>query len=95
MTPRQLHALRLRQIEQLQHSELMTGIIASMTANFSMMKPEPPFSAESSMIHKLPGDVEHVEPDDEMDGDKLLRILSGLPSGAAIKMPGRPAEKEE
>jgi hypothetical protein len=47
MTPRQLHALRLRQIEQLQHSELMTGIIASVTANFSMMKPEPPFSAES------------------------------------------------
>ena len=86
MTPRQLHALRLRQIEQLQHSELMTGIIASVTANFSMMKPEPPFSAESFMIHKLPGDTEHEEPDDEMDGDKLLRILGGLPSGAAIQI---------
>ena len=86
MTPRQLHALRLRQIEQLQHSELMTGIIASVTANFSMMKPEPPFSAESFMIHKLPGDVEHDAPDDEMDGDKLLRILGGLPTGAAIQV---------
>ena len=88
MTPRQLHALRLRQIEQLQHSELMTGIIASVTANFSMMKPEPPFSAESFMIHKLPGSVEDREPEDEMDGDKLLRILGGLPAGAAIRVDG-------
>ena len=87
MTPRQLHALRLRQIEQLQHSELMTGIIASVTANFSMMKPEPPFSAESFMIHKLPESQEN-EPE-EMDGDKLLRILGGLPVGAAIRDGGR------
>jgi hypothetical protein len=87
MTPRQLHALRLRQIEQLQHSELMTGIIASVTANFSMMKPERPFSAESFMIHKLPGSVEVGEElEDEMDGDKLLRILGGLPAGAAMRM---------
>jgi hypothetical protein len=89
MTPRQLHALRLRQIEQLQHSELMTGIIASVTANFSMMKPEPPFSAESFMIHKLPESPEDAEElDEEMDGDKLLRILGGLPAGAAISVKG-------
>jgi hypothetical protein len=85
MTPRQLHALRLRQIEQLQHSELMPGMIASVTANFSMIKPEPPFSAESFMIHKLPGDATEKEPEDEMDGDRLLRILNSLPVGAAIR----------
>ena len=88
MTPRQLHALRLRQIEQLQHSELMTGIIASVTANFSMMKPELPFSAESFMIHKLPGSLEGEQDSEEMDGDKLLRILGGLPAGAAIQIDG-------
>ena len=88
MTPRQLHALRLRQIEQLQHSELMTGIIASVTANFSMMKPEPPFSAESFMIHKLPGSLDDEQEPEEMDGDKLLRILGGLPAGAAIRVDG-------
>jgi hypothetical protein len=89
MTPRQLHALRLRQIEQLQHSELMTGIIASVTANFSMMKPEPPLSAESFMIHKLPeSQQDQAEPEEEMDGDKLLRILGGLPVGAAIRVDG-------
>ena len=89
MTPRQLHALRLRQIEQLQHSELMTGIIASVTANFSMMKPEPPFSAESFMIHNLPESQEDEQkPEAEMDGDKLLRILGGLPAGAAIRVDG-------
>ena len=86
MTPRQLHALRLRQIEQLQHSELMTGIIASVTANFSMMKPEPPFSAESFMIHKLTGSLDDEQEPEEMDGDKLLRILGGLPAGAAIQV---------
>ena len=89
MTPRQLHALRLRQIEQLQHVELMTGIVASVTANFSMMKPEPPFSAESFMIHKLPGSLADQQETDEMDGDKLLRILGGLPAGAAIQLGGR------
>ncbi len=89
MTPRQLHALRLRQIEQLQHSELMTGIVASVTANFSMMKPEPPFSAESFMIHKLPNSGEDdQDPDEEMDGDKILRILGGLPAGAAVCLDG-------
>jgi hypothetical protein len=89
MTPRQLHALRFRQIEQLQHFELMTGIIASVTANFSMMKPEPPFSAESFMIHKLPDSQQDgPEPEEEMDGDKLLRILGGLPAGAAIRVDG-------
>ena len=88
MTPRQLHALRLRQIEQLQHSELMTGIVASVTANFSMMKPEPPFSAESFMIHKLPGSLDDEQEPEEMDGDKLLRILGGLPAGAAIQIDG-------
>jgi hypothetical protein len=89
MTPRQLHALRLRQIEHLQHSELMTGIIASVTANFSMMKPEPPFSAESFMIHKLPDSPDdRQEPEEEMDGDKLLRLLVGLPAGAAIRVNG-------
>ena len=88
MTPRQLHALRLRQIEQLQHSELMTGIVASVTANFSMMKPEPPFSAESFMIHKLPGSLDDEQEPEEMDGDKLLRILGGLPAGAAIRVDG-------
>ena len=88
MTPRQLHALRLRQIEHLQHSELMTGIVASVTANFSMMKPEPPFSAESFMIHKLPNSGEDDQDPEEMDGDKLLRILGGLPAGAAIRVDG-------
>jgi hypothetical protein len=88
MTPRQLHALRLRQIEHLQHSELMTGIIASVTANFSMMRPEPPISAEAFMIHKLPGSTEDEQAEQEKDGDKLLMILGGLPAGAAIQVDG-------
>jgi hypothetical protein len=37
------------------------------------------------MIHKLPGSPE-VDEEDEMDGEKLLRILGGLPAGAAIRV---------
>jgi hypothetical protein len=38
------------------------------------------------MVPKLPESSEHEQPpDEEMDGDKLLRILGGLPAGAAIR----------
>ncbi len=53
----------------------MTGIVASVTANSSLMKPEPPFSAEYFFIHKLPDSTEDgEEPDAEMDGHKLLAM---------------------
>ena len=55
-----------------------------------MMKREPRFSAESFMIRKLPESLEdEQEPEEEMDGDKLLRIPGGLPAGAAIRVDGQ------
>jgi hypothetical protein len=41
------------------------------------------------MIHKLPeSQQDGAEPEEEMDGDKFLRILGGLPVGAAIRVDG-------
>jgi len=54
MTPRQLHALRKRQLQQLQREELLVGIIAATSANYSFCRPDRPLSPEVFMLHKLP-----------------------------------------
>ncbi len=54
-------------------------LTAGCTANFSLMKPESPFSAESFFIHKLLDSTEDgEEPEDEMDGHKLLAMCFKL-----------------
>ena len=86
MTPRQFHALQQRNIAELQHREHLTGILATVTANHSLLRPDPPVTPDSFMIHKPPA-AELDEPlEDQMDGDKLLRILGALPAGAAIQV---------
>jgi len=54
MTPRQLYALRKREMEAMQREELLVGIIASTTANFGFCRPDHPLSAESFMLHPYP-----------------------------------------
>jgi hypothetical protein len=51
MTPRQLHALKERQLAQWRREELLVGIVASTTANFSMCHPRSPIRADSFMLH--------------------------------------------
>jgi len=51
MTPRQVHALLKRQVVTWQREELLVGIIASTTANFSFCRPDEPLEAESFMLH--------------------------------------------
>jgi hypothetical protein len=51
MTPRMLHALRLRQIETMQREELLVGIIASTTANYGFCRPDKPLSPSVFMLH--------------------------------------------
>jgi hypothetical protein len=53
MTPRQIHALRERELEQMQREEILVGIIASTSANFSFCRPETPLSPELFMLHQL------------------------------------------
>jgi hypothetical protein len=58
MTPRQLHALKRRQLAQWRREELLIGIVASTTANFSMCHPRSPIRADSFMLHPFPRGLE-------------------------------------
>jgi hypothetical protein len=71
MTPRMLHALRKRQLEQLQREELLVGIIASTSANFSFCKPEDPLSPELFMLHPFP-----QQPIKPLTGEDIMAAFS-------------------
>lgn len=75
MTPRMLHALRKHQIEQLQREELLVGIIASTSANFSFCKPEHPLSPELFMLHPFP----QQPPPPPMTGEEIMAAFRNFP----------------
>lgn len=56
MTPRQFAALRIRHIQKMQREELLVGIMASTSANFSFCRPDRPISPESFMLHPFPAE---------------------------------------
>ena len=80
MTPRQVHALLKRQVKTWQREELLVGILASTTANFSFCRPDEPLEAESFMLHKLPEDTE------ELTGEAVMAAFSRFPKN-------KPADK--
>jgi hypothetical protein len=64
LTPRQLSALLRRHKQALDRTNYLTGMIASVTANFSMAHPTPPLSASDFMLGrkvKEPSDDEVAE----------------------------------
>lgn len=71
MTPRQFHALKQRQMERWQREELLVGIIAATSANFSMCHPKRPLRADSFMLHPL-----KAEPEEPMTGDELMAAFA-------------------
>jgi hypothetical protein len=73
MTPRQLYALRKRKLEQMQREELLVGIIASTSANFSFCRPDKPLHAERFMLHPFP-----VEEDEPVTGEEIMALFAGL-----------------
>lgn len=58
MTPRQVAALRIRHHHQLQHQEMLAGIVAATSANFSFCRPEKAMNPADFMLHKLPPEPE-------------------------------------
>jgi hypothetical protein len=74
MTPRMLHALRKRQIEQMQREEMLVGIISATTANFSFAAPTPPMEPESFMLH--PFAPEPVKP---LTGEDIMAAFAHFP----------------
>jgi hypothetical protein len=79
MTPRQVHALLKRQVKTWQREELLVGIIASTTANFSFCRPDEPLEAESFMIHKLPDD------DVNLTGEDVMAAFSRFPKNKPVE----------
>jgi hypothetical protein len=49
LTPRQFHILLNRHKEVIEHQELLAGIVACVTANFSMGRPDPPREPQDYM----------------------------------------------
>jgi hypothetical protein len=79
MTPRQVHALLKRQVKTWQREELLVGIIASTTANFSFCRPDEPLLAESFMLHKLP-----EEDEEELTGEAVMAAFSRFPKNPPV-----------
>ena len=75
MTPRLIYALRKRQIERMQREELLVGILAATSANFSFCKPETPLSPESFMLHPL---ARPVEVEASTPGERLAAAFGQL-----------------
>jgi hypothetical protein len=73
MTPRQVHALLTRRVKRWQREELLVGIIASTTANFSFCRPDQPLEAEFFMLHPLPKD------EGELTGEDVMAAFSRFP----------------
>jgi hypothetical protein len=61
MTPRQLYALKQRQLAQWRREELLVGIVAATTANFSMCHPRSPIRADSFMLHPFKQEPERQQ----------------------------------
>lgn len=79
MTPRQLQALRKRQVEIFQRQELLVGILASTTANYSFCRPETPIQPSEFMLHPLP--KPKPQP---LRGETLMAMVHALPKQAIL-----------
>jgi hypothetical protein len=71
LTPRHVHALRLRLLARMQIEEHLAGTVAAASANFGMCRPDPPLSASQFMLHPYP------EPEPEpITGEYLQRAFA-------------------
>ena len=81
MTPRQVHALLKRQVVTWQREELLVGIIASTTANFSFCRPDEPLAAEDFMLHPIEEDAEGLT------GEDVMAAFSRFPKNKPVDKP--------
>ena len=74
-----LYELRKRQMEKLQREELLVGIIASTTANFSFSKPKTPLGPELFMLHPYP-----AEPAPQVSGEDIMAAFMHIPKTSEV-----------
>ena len=73
MTPRMVHALLERHLEQLRQWELLAGMVIANNANFSACAPKEPFSPERFMLHPWPKNKKDEKQPDLMAAFSSLR----------------------
>jgi hypothetical protein len=73
MTPRHLHALRLRQEQKMQREELLVGIISSTVANNGFRDHKRPITPESFMLHPFPS-----EPEKPITGEDIMAAFAPI-----------------
>lgn len=80
MTPRQFSALQEVRLAQLRREELLVGILAAQTQNFSACHPDKAVSAEAFMLHKFPKRPDEVDASDACDevGAQIISQLAKL-----------------
>ena len=74
-TPRMIHALRKRQLEQMQQEELRFAIVAANIVNSGFCHPEKAVSPERYMIHKLP-----PQPQKKANWKSIMAAVRSIPS---------------
>jgi hypothetical protein len=79
MTPRQLFALKRRKLFDMQCAELMMSRLTAAVCNSGFMRPKEPVEDTRFMLHPFPKPP-------EPPGDAIIRMLEGLPLGAAIRV---------
>lgn len=85
MTPRQLHALRQqqwkRQLAWFQRLNLLFGMLASTSANFSFCHPEKPIPPTAFMLYPLDDQPRQEQP---LTGESLMAMVHTLPKQAFV-----------
>lgn len=76
MTPRQLQALRARQIVRMQREELLLAMLHCSLINFSFCRPDQAVKPESFMLHPLANHEEGVEEPAGMTGEQVMAAFA-------------------
>ena len=80
LTPRQFHALLHRHKSRLERDNYFVGLVASVTANYSMCRPDPPFSASDFMLNrKIKEATDYDIAEDFAAKFALIAVRPGVP----------------
>ncbi len=78
LTPRQYHALVKRKERDIEHRELLAGIVASTTANFSMGAPERALSPRDFMPSQWVKELPEPEDVRALQESRITGFLTGI-----------------
>ena len=78
LTPRQFHLLVDQHRERVEHQELLTGIIASTVANWSMGAPKQPLSPSDFMLSRKRDPVKKERLNRKRVSAQIRSVMMGL-----------------